>query len=247
MKTPNGTNSKNTEFGKKTVLLRFTVILAVIIIILLLPLSYPVNSWEKPIADMESALNMSNIQQKKQAMNYAGKHLTSLLDYYGDHAAIHLYLGYYYFSSNNMDSTIYHESKALELMGDVNNEKYRKMARGLLSDAVINKGLMLVNAGDTSAAFLFFASKIKYIPDNFVLNRELGKMYLHQSKFEAAHYHLTIANAGRPNDYETLNTLSEFHRKTGRVDSADYYSNTAANAAPQRTAANPSDNKVISK
>jgi tetratricopeptide (TPR) repeat protein len=222
----------NKYASKKIIIFLYGIAVFLVLTISLLPRITYNDSWNDAYLLIDSSKKVSNPIESSKLLDSGGKGLLKSLHEHPYHGRLHLMVGYYYFLKGNMDSTIYHEIKALEVGsgGYVNSIEHQ--ARGLLAEATIKRGFELTNLGDTNSAIKLYSNSIKYVPNDANVNMNLAIFYLNSKMPDSAIPYYKAANQLKKNDKAALMDLAKCYYIKKMTDSVEFYANEVLKLEP---------------
>ncbi|MBX3044531.1 MAG: tetratricopeptide repeat protein [Candidatus Kapabacteria bacterium] len=185
------------------------------------------NSWQQPLNDFQTALNIKDSRVKPTKLKEAGSRLAAIQSKLNIHPVINLNVGYYYFAMGEMDSVINSQINVINNTPKDDKEKIASNATDLLINATANKSKQLIAKGDSAEAFKLLIKAASYSGDNNHLNRNIAGFYLSQGKISPAIFHYSMALKSNNRDVESMIGLAKAYYYIGQTDSASNYTKKA--------------------
>lgn len=232
----NNIKSESNQLGsKKETGIIYGIAVFLVLAISLLPKINYIDPWNKAYALIDESQKANNPIESQKLLDSGGRGLIACLNEHPYHGRLHLMAGYYYFLKDNMDSTIYHQIKALEVGsgGYVNSLEFQ--ARGLLAEATIKKGATLLNLSDTNALINLYLNTVKYTPQDSIINNNLAIFYLNAKLPDSAIPYFKNALTLRKNNKGVFLDLAKFYYLKKMADSVEYYANSTLKLDPSNT------------
>jgi tetratricopeptide (TPR) repeat protein len=194
--------------------------------------------WYEGAVLIDSARNVTDINQRNVLLGKAGKILTEQVQKHPYHARVHYLYGFYWSAIQNWDSAIFHQKEAIRLGagGTVNQVEYK--AQEMLNLALGNKVTALIDAGklNEAAGVLEYAKTPKMI--NPAIDKYRGIIYSRQGNADSALSCLLRYKMAYPNDANNLANIAISYNQKNMRDSALVYVNQALKLDPGNANAN---------
>lgn len=111
-----------------------------------------------------------------------------------------------YYEDGNYEKALEYFNKQIQIVDD--------------PDSYCYIGKIYLEQNDEALAIEYFKNALKFKPDMFEANYELGKIYYSLNDFKNASKYLTLASTQRLDNVEVLTLTAESYRQSGRADDA---------------------------
>ena len=109
-----------------------------------------------------------------------------------------------YYEDGNYEKALEYFNKQIQIVDD--------------PDSYCYIGKIYLEQNDEALAIEYFKNALKFKPDMFEANYELGKIYYSLNDFKNASKYLTLASTQRLDNVEVLTLTAESYRQSGRAD-----------------------------
>jgi tetratricopeptide (TPR) repeat protein len=223
-------NFKNKKFIAS---MPFVIALLIYISIWVFEPGEPVlDPWNAAIRLVDSSQKVNDINLKKDLLNKGGNELRYLALKHPYHARVRFYLGYYFFITQNWDSSMIELKEAARLDSGSTINSIWPNAHDLITKVAINKSIIYLNNGKLQEAKNTLLDAYQYYPSNPLLNKYLGNLYFNLGDYDGAFRYLSISVQGEPNDADVINMLGVLYKMKGDLNNAKAYFQKALQINP---------------
>ncbi|MFH1051742.1 MAG: tetratricopeptide repeat protein [bacterium] len=228
------------NFKNKKFLAAIPFVLAILIyacIWLFEPGEPVVDPWFAAVKLVDSSQKATDPTLKQNLLNEGGNELRHLVKIHPYHARVRFFLGYYYFVTQNWDSSLSELKEAARLDSGSTINSVWPNAHDLISKAAINKSVLSMNQGKLQEAKQLLLDAYPYYPQNPLLNKYIGNVYFNLGEYENAFRHFSVSLQGNQNDADVANMLGVLYKMKGDMNNAKAYFQRALQINPNHQGA----------
>ncbi len=198
------------------------------------PVSDP---WFAAVKLVDSSQKVTDPTLKQKLLNDGGYELRHLVKIHPYHARVRFFLGYYYFVTQNWDSSLSELKEAARLDSGSTINSVWPNAHDLITKVAINKSVFAMNSGNLIEAKLLLLDAYPYYPSNPLLNKYIGNVYYNLGEYENAFRHFSVSFQGNQNDADVVNMLGVLYKMKGDMNNATAHFQRALQINPEHPGA----------
>ncbi len=122
--------------------------------------------WYTAVRKVDSAKGIKDPQKARAVLEEGGKELQDLAIKYPKHARLHFFLGYYYSNSGDMDKSIFHLKKAIDMGSGAVVNQVDQQAMTMISQVTLTKATNEIQAQQFQNAINTINKNLMYNPND---------------------------------------------------------------------------------
>jgi len=179
-----------------------------------------VDPWFAAVKLVDSSQKITDPVIKNKLLNEGGNDLRHLVKIHPYHARVRFFLGYYYFVTQNWDSSMTELKEAAHLDSGSTINSIWPNAHDLITKVAINKSVPVMNQGNLQKAKEILLDAYPYYPSNPLLNKYIGNIYFNLGEYDNAFRHFSTSMQGDPNDADVVNIIGVLYKMKGDMNNA---------------------------